>query len=78
MYDFKQVTIDKQNLLEYSVLLSQIFTSTNKFTPQFIAWEYKDNPNGQIVGFNAYDGEELAAHYVTQPIKAIKIGRAHV
>lgn len=71
MYDFKQVTIDKQNLLEYSVLLSQIFTSTNKFTPQFIAWEYKDNPNGQIVGFNAYDGEELAAHYVTQPIKAI-------
>lgn len=31
-------------------------------------WQYADNPVGKIVGFNAYMGNLLAAHYVTMPI----------
>lgn len=69
MYKFKMVKSDE--IKKISLLLSNVFTITNKFTDNFIKWEYDLNPNGKIVGFNAYDGEELAAHYVTQPIKAI-------
>ena len=75
MYDFKQVAIDKHSLLVYSELLSQVFTSTNKFSPQFIEWEYKDNPNGNIIGFNAHYEGKLAAHYVTQPVQAVIDGK---
>ena len=69
MYDFKQVKVDNKSIKEVSYLLSHVFTSTNKFTKEFIEWQYAENPNGSIVGFNAFAGEELAAHYVTQPVE---------
>lgn len=68
MYDFKQVKVDNKSMQEVASLLSLVFSSTKKFTPDFIEWQYAKNPNGSIVGFNAYAGEELAAHYVTQPV----------
>lgn len=71
MYEFREVTIDEKCFWECSTLLNKVFTNTNKFTTQYLAWEYKDNPIGNIVGFNAYYEGKLAAHYVTQPIKAL-------
>ncbi|MGF1555110.1 GNAT family N-acetyltransferase [Paucihalobacter sp.] len=68
MYDFKQVKVDNKSIQEIASLLSLVFTSTKKFTTEFIEWQYAKNPNGSIVGFNAFSGEELAAHYVTQPV----------
>lgn len=75
MYDFKQVKVDNKSIGEVASLLSQVFTTTDKFTKEFIEWQYAKNPNGSIVGFNAYDGEELAGHYVTQPIIALINGK---
>lgn len=75
MYDFKQVKVDNKSIREVASLLSQVFTATDKFTEEFIEWQYVKNPNGSIVGFNAYDGEELAGHYVTQPIVAFIKGK---
>ena len=75
MYNFKQVIIDNQCLSECSKLLSAVFTNTTKFTNQFLEWEYKNNPNGNIVGYNAYYGDKLAAHYVTQPVRVLIEGK---
>jgi GNAT superfamily N-acetyltransferase len=69
MYDFKQVEVDHKSIKDVASLLSQVFTTTDKFTSEFIEWQYAKNPNGPIVGFNAYAGEELAGHYVTQPVE---------
>ena len=69
MYDFKQVKVDNKSIKDVASLLSQVFTTTDKFTAEFIEWQYAKNPNGAIVGFNAFAGEELAAHYVTQPVE---------
>jgi GNAT superfamily N-acetyltransferase len=69
MYDFKQVEVDNKSIKEVASLLSQVFTTTDKFTSEFIEWQYAKNPIGSIVGFNAYAGEELAGHYVTQPVE---------
>src|SRR4051812_48167165 len=43
-------------LAAYSGLLNAVF-ETRKFTPEAIAWRYRDNPAGQVVGADAWDGE---------------------
>jgi GNAT superfamily N-acetyltransferase len=56
-------------LAAYSSLLNTAF-ATAKFTPESLAWRYRDNPAGTVVGADAWDGERLAAHYVTCPLEA--------
>lgn len=66
-----------EQLNAYSALLGKVFGEAPKFTPQALAWRYRDNPDGLVVGFDAWDGERLAAHYVTCPTTA-RIGGASV
>jgi GNAT superfamily N-acetyltransferase len=56
-------------LAAYSSLLNAVFR-TRKFTPEALAWRYRDNPAGAVVGADAWDGDRLAAHYVTCPVEA--------
>jgi GNAT superfamily N-acetyltransferase len=56
-------------LQAYSGLLNAVFDST-AFSPEALAWRYRDNPAGAVVGADAWDGERLAAHYVTCPLEA--------
>jgi GNAT superfamily N-acetyltransferase len=56
-------------LAAYSSLLNTTF-GTQKFTPEALAWRYRDNPAGTVVGADAWDGERLAAHYVACPLEA--------
>lgn len=67
-YTFSAVETSPTKLKEYSRLLSAVFTETHKFTVDFLNWQYKDNPAGEVVGYDAYLGGELAAHYVTIPV----------
>ena len=53
----------------YSRLLNAAF-ATDSFTTAALAWRYRDNPAGAVVGADAWDGERLAAHYVTCPLEA--------
>lgn len=41
----------------------------------YLRWLYFDNPAGAIIGANAWDGEQLAAHYVVMPLRASVDGR---
>ena len=54
----------------YAGLLSEVFGDGPKFTPAAIAWRYRDNPAGTVVGADAWSGDTLAAHYVTCPLRA--------
>ncbi|MDO5760325.1 MAG: GNAT family N-acetyltransferase [Bacteroidota bacterium] len=67
-YKIEQVKTDEKSLQEVLSLLQISFPNSTKFSLEYLKWQYADNPNGEIVGFNAYWGEELAAHYVTMPI----------
>ena len=69
-YQIRQTAIDSASIASYSSLLGDVFGKPELFTKEYIKWQYADNPDGNIVGFNAYDGETLAAHYVTQPMQA--------
>ncbi len=56
-------------LSAYSALLNATFETT-KFNVPALAWRYRDNPAGQVIGADAWDGERLAAHYVACPLEA--------
>ena len=67
---FAPVQYDPETLARYSALFGACFPGANKFTPTYLAWLYVANPDGAAVGFDAWDGEQLAAHYVCVPARA--------
>ena len=75
-YRIERVKTDDRAIQEATDLLNLCFPkSTDIETFDYVKWEYAENPVGNIVGFNAYMGEELAAHYVTMPIYMIIEGK---
>lgn len=71
-FEFKQTQYDSNSLKLYSKLLSEVFPSTKKYTAEFLNWQYNLNPNGSVIGFDAFFNGELAAHYVTIPVEYIQ------
>lgn len=68
-YRIEQVKVDDASLREILQLMLLAFEGhSEKFSIEYLKWQYADNPVGKIVGFNAYIGDVLAAHYVTMPI----------
>jgi hypothetical protein len=75
MYKFRQVTTDAAGISQCTQLLKIVFPESHNFTDDYIKWEYADNPIGTIVGYNAFENDELAAHYVAQPAIANVLGK---
>ena len=75
MYAFRPVAVDKAGIAQCASLLKIVFPQTDILNEAYLKWEYADNPEGNIVGFNAYEGDEIAAHYVTQPVVANLFGK---
>lgn len=68
-YRIEQVKVDDTALREILQLMQLAFVGhADKFSLEYLKWQYADNPVGPIVGFNAYMGDVLAAHYVTMPV----------
>jgi GNAT superfamily N-acetyltransferase len=54
-------------IAQYAGLLSRCFPAAHHFDKDYLRWLYIENPDGPVVGFDAWDGESLAAHYVCIP-----------
>jgi len=65
-----------EQLAAYSQLLGRVFGPLPKFTVSALEWLYRDNPEGPVVGADAWSGDTLAAHYVTIPMRALVQGRS--
>lgn len=72
---FAPVQHDPATLAQYGALFAACFPGTDKFTPAYLDWLYLANPDGAAVGYDAWDGERLAAHYVCVPARAWVEGR---
>lgn len=68
-YSINKVETGKDSLTQILNLLNLSFPKATKFNIQYLKWQYADNPLGEIVGFNAFYKDALAAHYVTMPIE---------
>lgn len=69
-YILTPIDLTANGIAQTANFLTAVFGASTQFTPEFVDWEYNKNPVGTAVGFNAWAGNELAAHYVTQPIVA--------
>lgn len=74
-YEFAPVKTDDKAIKEIAGLLRLVFPEAKKYSDAFLKWQYKDNPDGIVVGYNAYQNGILVAHYATIPMKAILFGK---
>jgi GNAT superfamily N-acetyltransferase len=72
-YRFEQVNTSHVDLASVFRLFEKSFGNTN-LTNDALKWQYDENPLGKVVGYNAYHGDQLAAHYVTIPTQAWRSG----
>jgi len=68
--EFVRVKSDPASLERYCSLFNACFPKATHFSANYLQWLYRENPEGEVVGFDAFDGTELAAHYVCIPIRA--------
>ena len=76
MYELRQTGTSLEEIQRYSDLLSSVFSNTHHLSLDYLNWQYALNPAGSVVGFDAWAGDELAAHYVTIPVRFTIVGRA--
>lgn len=67
-YIIKQIETDESSLIAIAQFLSETFPKSQKFTLDFVRWQYAQNPLGQMVGFNAWDNGVIVSHFATLPI----------
>jgi GNAT superfamily N-acetyltransferase len=65
--EFSPVQCTPERFSQYSALFAACFPQSNKFSPIYLDWLYAQNPDGPVVGFDAWEGSTLAAHYVCVP-----------
>ncbi|HEB52541.1 MAG TPA: GNAT family N-acetyltransferase [bacterium] len=68
--EFRPVETTPEALASYADLLQTCFPGAAKFTRDYLDWQYAQNPDGKVVGYDAWAGEQLAGHYVTIPATA--------
>ncbi len=68
--EFRPIGADPGTLAQYCALFQACFPGNDKFTPAYVDWLYRANPDGPAVGYDAWEGERLAAHYVCIPARS--------
>lgn len=75
-YEFKFGEYNDDLLNKVVSLFSKSFYWTDKFSKEYLEWQYLKNPNGKVISFNAFtDDGYLAAHYAAIPIVMNLAGR---
>lgn len=74
-YALREVSVDDASVAQVAGLLRLVFPHSEHFTDEAVRWQYRDNPDGHVVGYSAWLGDELAGHYVTIPLLARVNGR---
>lgn len=63
---------DPASLNAHLRLFQNCFPDARVYTVEYLEWLYKDNPAGSVVGYDAWDGNTLAATYVTIPAPIVQ------
>lgn len=72
--EFRATQFSEDVLDAYSDLFRSCFPGASALTATYLKWLYADNPAGKVVGFDAWEGRELAAHYACIPVDALVNG----
>jgi hypothetical protein len=75
MYDFQIVIASGECISQVCNLLREVYPTATHISENYLDWQYNQNPVGKVIGFNAYKGQQLAAHYATIPVVANLFGK---
>ena len=64
-YEFREIR--KEDIPKILKLFTECYPNQNKFSKEYLVWQYFENPNGEVIGFNAWHDNEIAAHYSVIP-----------
>ncbi len=70
-YTYKPLEFNDQSVDVYSNFLAGYYKRPDLFTFEYLKWQYAKNPMGKAVGYNAFFKDELIAHVVTIPMRAV-------
>jgi GNAT superfamily N-acetyltransferase len=70
-YDLRRQTNSSAELEQVNALFRRVWPRNRRFNLRYVEWLYRDNPNGQAIGFNAFHGDTVAAHYVVIPFQVV-------
>lgn len=72
--EFVPAAADATRLGLYALLMQACFPGAVKFGVPYLQWLYQANPDGHVVGYDAFEGDVLAAHYACIPAMALVEG----
>lgn len=73
-YELTPASTSPEAIPEYARLLTRVFGGT-RFTERFLRWQYLENPNGTVVGYDARAEGELVGHLACLPVAYSVAGR---
>lgn len=71
----RRIGVARESIEREAALLRAVFPNAHQYSPEYLHWQYAENPDGDVVGYDAYDGDTLAAHYAAQPLVAKMFGK---
>jgi GNAT superfamily N-acetyltransferase len=75
-YRLEPLRFGTPDLEQVSGLLRLVFPKALHLTPDYLAWLYTANPDGEAVGFSAFAGEVLVGHLAGMALPARLEGEA--
>lgn len=75
MFEFLPIQTGAISLEAYAELFRTCFPNAHHLNATYLAWLYADNPDGEVVGFDAYHQGRLAAHYACIPVRLNIFGK---
>lgn len=74
MFDIRRVEAYRERLSSYVQLFRACFPKAYHLDESYLQWLYAENPEGYVVGYDAWYGDRLAAHYVCIPTQMKLLG----
>jgi GNAT superfamily N-acetyltransferase len=65
-YIFKEI-LEGASLKDYECLFLKCFPGNSKLNVEYLKWLYLENPEGKVIGFDAFESGILVAHYAVVP-----------
>jgi hypothetical protein len=76
MIEIQPTDASAAGLERVAALLRRRFPRAAQISPAYLAWSYRENPEGPALAFDASDGGRLVAHFAATPLRARVEGRA--